>query len=938
MRTACFYLLLICSLCSYAQLNFGLHEPQDRNTLPQSRASEKEYVRKAKTDQESRTSITPANASKYVVDSQWFLTDEKSVINSGQSPIAANINTAQWHNATVPGTVLTTLVNEGIYPDPYFGLNNLEIPDSLCRQNWWYRTEFTFPEAIAPEEFLELTFNGTNYRAEVWLNQQYLGKINGAFSRGIFDITKVANKNGKNTLAVKIIPPANPGIPQEQSSKAGQGPNGGSLCLDGPTFISSEGWDWVPGIHDRNIGIWQDVVISRHGAVTTDNTQIISDIQLPDTTDAELKIKLQLTNHTNRQQTAKVNVRIDGIDLTEHYTLAANERKEVALTADKYPALNIKNPRMWWPNGYGEQNLYTAQITTSDNNGRQSLETVRFGIRELEYEFAVGTPDDQIQTIRLNPVLAYNDGREIFNRLDRVKHERDVQLPTLTCQLPHPGITLSQSTSPYLVIYVNGQKIFCKGGNWGMDDAMKRVNKERLRPYFELQKAQNFNMIRNWTGESTQESFYALCDEYGILVFNDFWMSTEGYNLEPLDFRLFSDNVKETVLRYRNHPSIAVWCPRNEGFAPAELEKSITQILAQHDGTRYYIGNSRWLNTTGSGPWDFLTNEQYFKIAKGFSSEVGTVAVPTYRSLQKMMSKEDEWPIGDVWSYHDWHNAKWPDFGQFEKYMETNYGKSHNAKTFCDLSQLQNYESYRALFEGWNSRLWNDASGVLLWMSHPAWPSTIWQTYTWDYETTGAYYGSMKACEPIHIQYNPLTQKAEAVNATGHTHSGVVAICNIYTLEGKHVATERQKIELTADQTQPLFSLPELPADNQLYLIRLVLQKGKKTLSQNDYWFNPTDSKLRTDLRQLPQAQVKIVKGKQKGNRYEFTVKNSSDALAVGVRFSLKDQKSDKYILPAIFSEGYITLLPNESRTVYIDRQLKEHESIEIEGINLNQQ
>ena len=937
MKTASLFIFLCCSTLCSAQLNWGLRQPQDPATLPQSKAEQQTKPARAPTCKPARQELSKAGTNDFIIDSSWYLCDGPTARSSAQSPIAPDIDTHEWHQATVPGTVLTTLVDQGVYPDPYYGLNNLTIPDTLSRMDWWYRTKFELPAEIQADDFLQLTFNGINYRAEVWLNQHLLGTIDGAFARGRFDVTNTICRTRHNTLAVRIIPPANPGIPQEQSSRAGQGPNGGALCLDGATFISSEGWDWMPGIRDRNMGIWQNVTLSRHGAVSVEEVQVIPDLPLPDTTRAELKIKLLLANHTDRVQRARVDLRIDDITLTAHYPIEASAREEVVLTSADFPQLAIDNPRLWWPNGYGEQALYTARITATDNDGRESVKSVHFGIRELEYELAVALPDQSIKSIRLNPLKAYEKGVEIIDRRKRREHPSGVLVPSLTGGLALPGITPIDSESPYIVVLINGQRIFCKGGNWGMDDAMKRVDKERLRPYFELQKGENFNMIRNWTGESTQESFYDLCDEYGLLVFNDFWMSTEGYNLEPLDFNLFGNNIREAVLRYRNHPSIALWCPRNEGYAPEALEQFITTALARLDGTRYYIGNSRTLNTTGSGPWDFKTEEQYFEMAKGFSSEVGTVAVPTYRSLQKMMSPEDQWPIGDVWSYHDWHNAKWPSFNLFEAYMDSCYGQSPDARTFCDLSQLQCFDSYRSIFEGWNSRLWNNASGVLLWMSHPAWPSTIWQTYTWDGETTGAYYGCRKACEPVHIQYNPLTRQVEAINATGHSRNNITASCHIYTLEGEPIASEHRRIDLTADRALSLFPLPELPAGNRLYLLRLVLQQGKTILSQNDYWFNPNGSKLRTALRQLPQARVEIVKGKQKGDRYEFVVRNSSNALAFGVRFSLKDQNSQEYILPAIFSDGYITLLPHESRTICIDRRLEEHEGIEIEGINLKQ-
>ena len=151
---------------------------------------------------------------------------------------------------------------------------------------------------------------------------------------------------------------------------------------------------------------------------------------------------------------------------------------------------------------------------------------------------------------------------------------------------------------------------------------MKRVSRERLEPALKLHKNMNYNMIRNWTGESTEEVFYELCDEYGMLVMNDFWLSTDGFNLNPLDNCLFIKNVTETVRRFRNHPSIALWCARNEGFAPNELEYMLAATLAKEDGSRHYTGNSRSLNSSGSGPWryQFDAGWYYRSLAGGFRS------------------------------------------------------------------------------------------------------------------------------------------------------------------------------------------------------------------------------------------------------------------------------------------------------------------------------
>jgi hypothetical protein len=141
------------------------------------------------------------------------------------------------------------------------GLNNLAIPDSLSRQDYWYRSVFDAPLGLQGKD-LTLTFKGINYSAEVWLNGTRLGAIKGAFIRGVFDVTAAVQTGRRNVLAVRVSPPPHPGIPHEQSIAAGPGENGGNLAIDGPTFIASEGWDWIPGIRDRNTGIWQEVELN----------------------------------------------------------------------------------------------------------------------------------------------------------------------------------------------------------------------------------------------------------------------------------------------------------------------------------------------------------------------------------------------------------------------------------------------------------------------------------------------------------------------------------------------------------------------------------------------------------------------------------------------------------------------------------------------------
>ncbi len=148
----------------------------------------------------------------------------------------------------------------------------------------------------------------------------------------------------------------------------------------------------------------------------------------------------------------------------------------------------------------------------------------------------------------------------------------------------------TRSQFPHLTLRVNGVRILARGGNWGMDDSRKRIQRERLEPYFRLQQDANLNIIRNWMGTNTQDSFYDLCDEYGMMVLNDFWASTQDFQVEPQDPQLFLQNADDTVQRYRNHPSIVLWFGRNEGVPQPILNEGLGDVVAKLDGTRHFTG------------------------------------------------------------------------------------------------------------------------------------------------------------------------------------------------------------------------------------------------------------------------------------------------------------------------------------------------------------
>jgi hypothetical protein len=892
--------------------NFGLQQPQDPATLPVSKAKPQMAIRKAKSDVVPTLQKLADN--EYLISSGWEMAEGNQLIASGGSLFSPDFNTSGWYNATVPGTVLTTLVDQGVYPDPYYGLNNLLIPDSLCRKDWWYRIELPLPEN-RQNKLIWVLFNGINYKADIWLNGKLLGRMEGAFIRGNFDATRLINPDGKNILAVHIYPPLNPGIPHEESSKTNAGPNGGQLCMDGPTFISSEGWDWVPGIHDRNIGIWQDVRLLLTDVVTISDPQVITDLQLPDTTKVAITVKTWLKNHSGIAQQTVVSGNIGKVEFSKIVDLKPGESRLIVFAPDEYTQLNVLNSGLWWPNGYGRQELHTLHLKANLGNTLSDRAEIRFGIREFSYELAVAQPENRIWRVEFNPVSTA--GEVLFNTIDRVDVGKGTFLPKLA-EGVNPALLTTiekESTNPFLTIKVNGVPVFCKGGNWGMDDGMKRVSRERLEPYFRLHRDAGFNMVRNWTGESTEELFYSLCDEYGMMVWNDFWLSTEGYNLNVNDNDLFMANATDVVKRFRNHPSIAVWCPRNEGYAPVQIEPRLQELIAGEDGTRYYSPNSRNMNLRPSGPWNYLKDpaEYYRNIAEGFNSELGTPSVPTAATLRSFMPVEDQWPIGDTWYYHDFHDGQ----KDYVATLEKRYGAAGSLDDFCCKAQQLNYDSHHAMFESWNSKMWNKASGILLWMTHPAWPSMVWQTYSSDYETFGSYFGSKKACEPVHIQMNLHDKKVVVLNTTLRKYSQLKAQMEVYDLYGKKLHSQTAMIDVVANSLTPCF-VAELPQElPPVCLVRLTLSDRNLVYSLNDYWQSRSGSF--DEFNRLPAVRIEGKVLTKTSSEASFQLFNKGKTPVIALKFNLTEAGSGKIVLPAYFSEGYINLLPGEKRTVKVN-------------------
>lgn len=923
----------------------GIKMKQSEDQLPHGKAPFQTATKKSK--QNIPTKLIPTQEGEWIISDGWELGTSTQVLESKESIFSLNFDTRDWYNATVPGTVLTTLVNQGVYPDPYFGLNNMSIPDTLAYTKWWYRTTFDAP-ANSANKRVRLQFNGINYRAEVFLNGKKLGNITGAFIRGEYDVTSLLDTNGKNVLAVLVSPPDNPGISHEQSMVAGQGLNGGQLSLDGPTFIASIGWDWIPGIRDRNTGIWQDVRLKVGNDVSIGDPQIITNLALPDTTKATVKIIAPVKNLTNKTVSGTLSAKFEGVDISLPYTLNAHQEKELTFDPSTIKELNLKNPKLWWPNGYGAPNLYHLELQAKVGSDFSDLKKYRFGIRELSYELMINTPAKGNHRVAYTPVDVNNNNQPIFDYENVVKvgdPKLNRTIPTLLKGVDESSIFEQLSNDDpvgqYFVFRVNGVRIFIKGGTFGMDDGMKRVSRERMEPAFKLHKDANFNLIRNWVGESTEELFYELADEYGMLVWNDFWITTDD-TVEPNDFPLFVKNATDVVRRFRTHPSIALWCPRNEGYAPQGMEPILAAMLAKEDPTRHYHGNSRFLNAINSGPYGYIKDQRryYTESAEGFNTEFGAQAIPTANTIRKFIAPEDQWPINDVWAYHDLHHTT----HFFEDFIGVvdSYGKASSMEEFSKKAQMVTYDTWRAMIESWNSRMWNNTTGLIMWMSHPAWPSMTWQTYTYDFETPGSYFGAKKAQEALHVQQNLHNDQIVIVNSTRQDYKNMTVSVRYIHITGQEYYSKTEKYDVPANGKVDCFIPQLLTKDIPRYtLARLELKDSKgRAVSINDYWKNWGNIQSNKALNGLGKPQLKSgwLKNDAKTDEWAFEVNNTSSEIAVAVKLNLIDKVTGEIVLPAYFSDGYFNLLPGEKRQIKlkVSENMPKNVSIVAEGYNFN--
>jgi exo-1,4-beta-D-glucosaminidase len=834
----------------------------------------------------------------------WAIQSSAKVPEKGAAISQSQFRPQSWYAASVPSTVVGTLVDDKVYPDPLVGMNLRMMPgcnypiganfslrpmpeDSPFRVSWWYRTEFQLP-AVYRDRNIWLHFDGVNFRANIWLNGKQIAtsdQIAGTFRIHELNIRDTARVGQLNTLAVEVFP----ALPDDL----------------GWTWV-----DWNPMPPDKNMGIFREVYLTSSGPVTLRYPQAVTHFDLPSLETAHLTVNAEARNATDHEVEGLLSGRIEGVRFSQRVKLGPQETRSVSFTPEQFPQLNLLHPRVWWPAHLGAQNLYSLEMEFIADGKVSDRQSTRFGIRETTSE------------------------------LDNQNH---------------------------LVFRVNGHNILIRGGGWA-SDMFLRFMPDRLRTEFQYVKDMNLNTIR-LEGQLQPDYFFDLADEYGILIMAgwcccshwEHWQHRDDYKEGPVwdkeDYEIAAKSQADQIRRLRNHPSLLVWLNGSDNPPPADVEKMYVDVLKKYQWPNPFISSAtakkaEFSGATGvkmEGPYEWVP-ASYWLLDKeaggahGFATEISPgPAVPPLESLQRMIPREHLWPIDEYWNYHA-GGGEFKNIKVFTDALSSRYGEAKDVRDFALKSQLMTYEGQRAMFEAYGGNRYT-STGVIQWMLNNAWPSLIWHLYDYYLMPAGGYFGTRKACEPIHVQYSYDDKSVVAVNTTYQPQRKLKLTAQVFDLNLAEKFSQATEIDLAADSNFKAFSIPQLRDLSATYFLKLTLQSSTgQIISDNFYWLSTTDDVLdlkRTkwyytpvssyaDMTQLEKLRpVKLtVTGRAERRGGEETarvsISNPGPSLAFFVHLQIKQGSSERDVLPVVWQDNYVSLLPGERREVTATYKVKD--------------
>ncbi|CAL5378846.1 unnamed protein product [Camellia sinensis] len=766
-----------------------------------------------------------------------------------------------WMEAVVPGTVLATLVKNKVVSDPFYGLENESIIDIADSGREYYTFWFftTFKCKLSRNQHVDLNFRAINYSAEVYLNGHKKVLPKGMFRRHSLDVTDILHPDGENLLAVLVHPPDHPGRIPPEGGQGGDHEIGKDVAAQ---YV--EGWDWMIPIRDRNTGIWDEVSISVTGPVKIVDPHLVSSF-FDDYKRVYLHTTIGLVNRSAWVADCSLNIQVTtelegSIFLVEHLQTEHVSIPPGASVEYTIPELFFYKPNLWWPNGMGKQSLYNVGISIDVKGfGVSDLWSHHFGFRKIESHIDSAT-GGRLFKVNGQPVFIRGGNWILSDGLLRLSKKRyktdikfhaDMNFNMIRCW----GGGLAERPEFYHYCDIYGLLVFLGGLGYG-------------------ERAINLVWQEFWiTGD---------CDGRGVPISNP-----DG----PLDHDLFLLCAKDTVKLLRNHPSLALWVGGNEQVPPEDINTALKNELKLHplfenstensnskedrsevlkdpsqylDGTRIYIQGSLWdgfANGKGDftdGPYEIQYPESFFKddfYKYGFNPEVGSVGMPVAATIRATMPPEG-WQIplfnklpdgyvqevpNPIWEYHKYIPYSKPSVVHDQILL---YGTPKDLDDFCLKAQLVNYVQYRALLEGWTSRMWSKYTGVLIWKNQNPWTGLRGQFYDHLHDQTAGFYGCRSAAEPIHVQLNLATYFVEVVNTTSEELSDVAIEVSVWDLEGTCPYYKvSEKLSVPSKRTVPIFEMkyPKSKNPKPVYFLLLKLYNISDygILSRNFYWLYP---------------------------------------------------------------------------------------------------
>lgn len=819
----------------------------------------------------------------------WNIQSSAEIKVGGESISNQNYNTENWYPATVPSTVLGTLVENKVYPDPYYGTNIEKIPGYITgrrrempegspfRISWWYRTTFNIPGDYKKKS-VWLHIPSINYQANIWLNGNLIAdttEIEGAYRLYNLNITDYSIAGDKNCLALEIFPP-----------------QGQDLTI---TWV-----DWNPTPPDRGMGIWYDIFVNATGPVSIENTQIITDLDITSLDKADLTISAELRNAEENEISGIFKGQIEDIEFSSEVKLGPGETKTVIFSPEKFSQLKISKPRLWWPYNVGPQNLYGLDLTFEIAGRISDSKKERFGIRKIT---------------------------SYMNTFDDKKTR---------------------------VFQINGKNIVIRGGGY-VEDMMLRPDRKKVEAEIQYAKHMNLNALRMEAPRGS-DYIFDLCDENGIMLIVGWCCcsSWERWNSwTPHIADIAENSLRDQVLRLRNHPSVIDWLYGSDGPPPAIYEKRYIQVLDQYDGTRPYQSSATQDSSdiagyTGlwMGPFPSVYSYQlpgYWYGKFQFNTEAGPSGeqISPVEGMRKMMPEEDLWPISDSWNLR-LHRRFYPDA---RAGLYSRYGEPGELNEYSMKSQIFQKEATRALFEAFARNKYR-SSGIIYWMYNSAWPTLYWQLFDYYLTPNGAFYGTKKACEPLHIQYSYDDSTIYVVNGYYEDFSELQASVKVYNDNMEVIFSNNLNVNVLADESKKILKIDSLDEINHVYFMKLELKDiSGKLISNNFYWLSVKgDEKADfTTLNNLEETSLNISVGSvhQTGAQYTVSVdfENPSSTLAFAINPKIIRSISKDLLTPVFWEDNYFSLLPNEKVSLIVDFNAEDLEGekpmLEVEGWNL---